>query len=159
MKRVILLSVLCGSLRSQSLQILPLPPTGGDSGGAFQIMIVSAPPNSPASLQWRILTREDLKIDPEEVRPGAAAEGAKKSIRCAASKSETERSVICVVFGGVQRIPNGPVAIVPTKATQAIQSAVVTLESILGATPDAKPVWFRDVTATLPLRAEGAEQR
>jgi hypothetical protein len=140
----------CSQLWAQSLQILPAPPSG-TAAGSFQIMFVSPSGKQPAAIQWR-LTGSGITLSGVRVTVGSAAEQVKKSVTCAAAKGKDAAvsSLVCVLAGGKQPIPNGPIAVVRFTATA--PSVDIRVSDVLGATAEGRPLPMPGIE--MKLRAE-----
>ncbi len=140
------------SLWAQSVQILPSPSSGGQSG-SFRVMLVSPAKLAVATVQWRISVPKGVRIEPDRIQLGSDARQKDKMVHCAAPgmKANAGRDVVCVVAGGREAIPNGAVAVVRFAAEQGISAVTIRLRHVLGATPEGKLVAFADVEATIPL--------
>ena len=152
MKLLLFLSISC-PLWAQSLQILPAP-ASGTNGGAFQIMIVTPKPPSPASLQWSIRTSDAVTIDVQQITAATSAKEAGKSLTCAPAASKDkqiqERKWLCILAGGLRPIPDGSVALV--RFTAASGSRVLfQIGDALGASADGKAITYRGAEASLPV--------
>jgi hypothetical protein len=152
MKVLILLFGLT-QIQAQSLQILPAPPSG-TMEGSFQIMIVSPAGKSLSAIQWRISISGDLTVSGERITAGSAAETVQKVITCAAVKGQDNprSGYVCILVGGTQPIPNGPVAVVRFTARASTPDVTIRVSDILGATPKGTAVRIADVEATMELR-------
>jgi len=143
-----LLFAAVGPLAAQSLQILPAPPSASQSR-TFQIMHVSPAAAAPAALQWRLSTFEGVFAGDDIQIAGTAGE-ANKSLQCkAATENKGATSAyICVLYGGVSPIPDGPIVVVRVTPAPGMPLKI-RLSEILGATPQSNPVRYADVESTI----------
>ncbi|HEV2448598.1 MAG TPA: hypothetical protein VGS58_21845, partial [Candidatus Sulfopaludibacter sp.] len=64
------------------MQILPVRSAARDSV-SFQIAIVQPRANPSVALEWRVSVPGHATIAPDDIKPGKAAEQARKSVMCA----------------------------------------------------------------------------
>jgi hypothetical protein len=144
---------ICTPMWSQSLQILPAPPSG-NNGGLFQVMIVTPKASPVASVQWSITMSDGFTVDAQEIKTGAAAEEAKKSLTCAVTgKQAAARKLVCILAGGVRSISDGAIATVRFTGAAGVRAATVSISDGMGATAEGKPISYTGGEATLPQSA------
>jgi hypothetical protein len=93
--------------RAQSIQLLPLPPSGKASA-SFQIMLVSAAAKQPVALQWKISLPAGVSLEANDIAIASAAESAQKTISCAKlgeKEQKGEGSANSSVLAGARRPP------------------------------------------------------
>jgi hypothetical protein len=138
-------------LGAQSLQILPAP--SPDSPNTFRIMIVSPPENPVLALQWRVAVSKGAVIPADGIQPGAAAAAARKELTCRAVESvgQDASAYVCILAGGRQPIPDGPVAMVRLLAQDRDSSVTVRLSGMKAVTIDTKAKIIPDIEAVVPV--------
>lgn len=146
--RVISLLVLSAPLWAQSVLLLPAPPSR-DGTGTVYLVLVASTGVAPAALQWRIQVPDGFAITPDDVSIVATLQGVEKLINCAAQPLSGSSAMVCVLYGGVQALPNGSVAQIHFRRTSELGPTVLMIDQILGATPAAKPVPFSDTGTSI----------
>jgi hypothetical protein len=143
----------CVQVSAQSLQILPAPPGSADGSGSFHIMMVAPDGKAPAALEWSLSPIEGVRIGNTEIKAAAAVIQLQKTLTCAPPPEKTTATAyVCIIAGGREPIPNGPIAAVRFTAAEGTGAVTIHLHGILGATPDAQPVSFTPLEATLPVK-------
>jgi hypothetical protein len=144
------LFVLAVRLGAQSLQILPDP--SRDGPGTFRIMIVSPPENPVLALQWRVAVSKGAAIPADGIQASAAAAAARKELTCGAAESggQNASAYVCILAGGRQPIPDGPVAMVRLLAQDRDSSVTVRLSGMKAVTIDTKAKIIPDIEAVVP---------
>ena len=143
------LAVFSATLSAQSVLLLPSPPSH-DGSGTVYMQLVARTEVEPASLQWRISVPDGIAIQTTDITAAVAVEHAGKSVTCAVpQKPGAAKTILCVLVGGTQRLPNGEIIQIHFKRTTAPAPVVLTVDQILGATPGGQLVTFSDVRATL----------
>jgi len=147
MKQFVLLVALT-PVWSQSLQILPSPPSSGGAG-SFRIMLVSPKDSEPSAVQWRLTVSRSLKVLPGGITAESSAEDAHKTVTCAATKAKDAdvAAFVCIVAGGKERIPNGSIALVRFVAEP--YAGKIRVSEVLGVTADGKRLPMQDVEAVI----------
>jgi hypothetical protein len=147
------LFVLAAQLGAQSLQILPSPASGG--GGTFRIMIVSPPESPVLALQWRVAVAKGAEIAADGIQTGTAATAAGKGVTCRAveGRSSDDSGYVCILAGGRQPIPDGPVAVVRLLARGRGLSVAVHLTGIKAVTIATRAKIIPDIEADVPVGA------
>ena len=80
---------------------------------SIDISLHSLPGKQPSTLQWEITIPSDrLSFAEDSVSVGPMAQKSGKTVNCAAkgAKTATERTLVCILYGGVDPIPDGVVA-------------------------------------------------
>jgi hypothetical protein len=138
----------------QTLEISPVTVERG-SANIFRIVLDPRVDQPIAALQWELLVPSGLEIEPKGIVTGAAADAAKKSMRCSnQSESKQGRISACILAGGVQEIQAGAIAIVKFAAKADAQpgKAVVRLQRVQGVSADLKRVVIADTNAEITIR-------
>jgi hypothetical protein len=145
------LLLLAVRLGAQSLQILPA--SSRDAPNTFRIMIVAAPENPVLALQWRVAVSKGAVIPADGIQPGAAAAAARKELTCRAVESvgQDASAYVCILAGGRQPIPDGPVAMVRLLAQDRDSSVTVRLSGMKAVTIDTKAKIIPDIEAVVPV--------
>ena len=153
------LLVLAMQLGAQSLQILPSPPLR-DGRGTFRIMIVSPPENPVLALQWRVAVAKGADIAADGIEPSPAATAAGKEVTCREVEKEGRdgSAYVCILAGGRQIIPDGPVAVIRLLARDGDSSVTVRLSGIKAVTIETKAKIIPDIEAAVPVRARRDEK-
>ncbi len=147
-------ALLTGTLLvAQSVQILPSPPPGGGRG-MFYLMLVSPAAKPIAAMQWRLVAPPEVTLTQADIEPGSAAREAHKSVSCAALKPGA--AMVCVLSGGRQPIPNGPIAKIRFTAPRGARAVTFHLGDISGASPDGKAARLESVSASIDVSDPGA---
>jgi hypothetical protein len=95
-------------------QQLRLSRAVGDPGGSVTLTLSIRSPSGqqPAGLQWTVsVPDERLKMPDDFAAISATAKGAGKSVHCAlAGEPASARAATCILAGGREPLPDGPVA-------------------------------------------------
>jgi len=151
---VALLSALSMTAFSQTVELTPATADRG-SVNIFRIVLKSRAEKPLAALQWDLVYREGLRIEPAGVVPGAAAETAGKSVTCARRSSEgANHRLGCILAGGVQALGAGVIAIVRFEAAKdtATGEKIVDLEKVVGVSPALEPITLKNTKAPITVR-------
>jgi hypothetical protein len=145
------------TLFGQSL-LVPPSQTGLKTPGVFSVGIDSPPGKAPVALQWEFSVPPVIVISIADITIGKAAESAGKSLTCAIrhNKLPMERRirVACILAGGTDPIPNGPIAVVQYHAQWETEGAQihVAVENILGVSGDLKPIRIPHVDEIIDIQ-------
>ena len=145
------------TLFSQSLLV---PPSRTDlkTPGVFSVTIDSPPGKAPVALQWEFSIPPVIVIGLPDITIGKAAESAGKFLTCAnrPNKPAIQRRirVACILAGGKDPIPNGPIAVVQYHAQWDVEGAQirVAVENILGVSVDLKAIPIPNVDEIIDIR-------
>jgi hypothetical protein len=149
--------VCSGVLWSQSFHV---PATTINKNGAaeFSILLNSPEGKAPVALQWEFRVPTALVMTAADVTVGQAAESRGKSVVCAAGgKGPVPKDGVrytCILAGGINRIANGPVAVVHYRVESSAQRGrtQVAIESAKGVSLDLKSTAIADTTALITIR-------
>jgi hypothetical protein len=149
-----LLLSLCTTAFAQTLEIAPVTV---DQGSANILRIVLKPrPDKPiAALQWELVYREGLRIEPASVVTGMASEAAGKSVVCALKPADgSGQRLACIVSGGARTLGAGAIAIVRFEAAKDTSPGekTVGLEKIAGVSAALEPVPIENSKTTITVR-------
>jgi len=141
-------------------QSLLVPPSRTDlkAPGIFSVTIDSPPGKAPVALQWEFSIPPVIVISIADITVGKAAESVQKFLTCAArpSKQAIQRRVrvACILAGGKDPIPNGPIAVVQYHAQWDARGAQlrVPVDNILGASLDLKSIPIPNVEEIIEIR-------
>ena len=138
-------------------QSLEVTASAVDRGSAniFRILLKSAAGKEPTALQWELAVPAQITIEVSGMVTGDAAEGAGKSLTCAAKKSEgAGRIFACVLAGGLKAIPEGAIAIVRYQAAEKAPPGKITvrLENAVGVSADLKKIVVSSGTGVITIR-------
>jgi len=145
---------LCTTAFAQTLAIAPVTVDRG-SANIFRIMLKPQAEKPITALQWDLVYREGLRIEPSGVVPGAASEAAGKSVTCARKPSDgSKERLACILIGGVEALSAGVIAIVRIEAAKAtpIGERTVDLEKIIGVSAKLEPVPMENTKASITIR-------
>jgi hypothetical protein len=142
-------------LGAQALRIYAVPGVSGRDG-AVTLEIAAPKGNEPAAMQWDFSVPDALLIDADSATAGKAAQSARKAIQCRMQLNpqvEKKHFCRCILIGGVDRIPNGPVAILkysaqPETKTGKYDIAVVRAFAV---SVDAKKAPLHDASAGIEI--------
>jgi hypothetical protein len=150
-----LLLSLCMTGFAQMLEITPVTVDRG-SANIFRIILKPRAEKPIAALQWDLVYREGLRIEPSGVVPGAASETAAKSVRCTSRPSDggANYRLACILAGGVQALSAGVIAIVRVEAAKDAPSGekIVDLEKVVGVSPGLEPIPVESTKASITIR-------
>ena len=137
-------------------QNLEVTPASVDRGSANIIRVVFKPSaeHPVTALQWEMVPRGGLRIEPSGVVLGTAAEAAGKKVTCARRPAEgNDRRLRCIMAGGTEPISAGVIAIMKFEAgNTAAGKFDITFEKIVGVSPSAQPVPIQDMKASITVR-------
>jgi hypothetical protein len=141
-------------------QSLLVPPSRTDlkTPGTFEVTIDSPSGKAPVALQWEFSIPPVIVINIADITVGKAAESVRKGLTCAtrSNKLTTHRrtTVACILAGGKDPIPNGPIARVQYHVQWDTQGAQirVAVENILGVSIDLKPIPISKVDELIDVR-------
>ena len=142
------------SLRGQTLMILPAPPIAGRAGSSQIMIAFPAGAERAAALQWRIAAPGGAIVS---LTVSSAAEQAGKSLVCAQPKDDqgtTGNVYRCILSGGLQEIPDGPIAVVRYRAAEGKREVTLRIDEVLGATPNGEAIRFAEVRSTIEVNKE-----
>jgi hypothetical protein len=139
------------TLRAQTLQIHAQSLSAQE--GTATIELTSAAGQEPLALQWELSFPETIQLDPVGASIGEPSGKAGKSIRCAilANRQGKTQTCRCLVSGGTNRVPNGPVAILKYSAASPFRAGRYGLElkKGLAVTNDMKKLALKDARAEI----------
>jgi hypothetical protein len=138
-------------------QSLEVTPSAVDRGSAniFRILLKSAAGKELAALQWELMVPVQITIEVSGIVTGDAAEGAGKSLTCAAKRSdEPGRIFACILAGGLKTMPAGAIAIVRYAAAENASpgSALVRVEKAVGISADLKKIAVSSGDGVITIR-------
>ena len=145
------------TLFGQSL-LVPPSRTGLKTPGVFSVAIDSPSGKAPVALQWEFWVPPVIVIRIADITAGKAAESAGKSLTCAIRRNKLpmERRIMiaCILAGGTDPIPNGPIAVVRYHAQWDTEGAQirVAVENILGVSVDLKAIPIPNVDEIIDIR-------
>jgi hypothetical protein len=145
---------LCAAASAQALEGTAAVVDRG-SANIFRIILTPRFHQQIAALQWELLYRNDLRIDPAGVISGTAAEQAGKSVSCAVRPSQgATRRLACILAGGIQSLPAGAIAIVRVEAASNAPTgkAGIQLEKVVGVSPSLEPIQMSGTTILVTIR-------
>jgi hypothetical protein len=142
-------------LGAQALRVYALPDASGRNG-ALTLEIASPPGKEPAALQWEFSVPDSLLIDADSAAAGKAAHSAGKAIQCRVQFSlqgEKKSFCRCLLIGGVNRIPNGPVATLKYSARPETKAGKYGIDVVraLAVSVDAKKAPLHDASAGIEI--------
>ena len=149
---VLLLSV-CATAFAQTLEI-PAVTVERGSANILRIVLRSRAEKPIAALQWNLVYRDGLRIEPSGVVPGSVSEATGKSVTCARRQSDGANRITCILAGGVQVLGAGVIAIVRFEAPKdnSTGDGIIGLEKVVGVSPTLEPVPIQDVKASIAIR-------
>jgi hypothetical protein len=109
----------------------------------------------PSALQWEAIIPYRQLMLLEENLAGPMARAAGKSLSCAIkSKTDAVYTSICMLFGGQERIRNGPVALLRLRLSNEAQPGIIRLRiaEILGVMPDARRISMQPVETLIRIQ-------
>jgi hypothetical protein len=142
-------------LGAQALRVYALPGVNGRDG-AVTLEIASPPGKEPAALQWDFSVPDALLIDAGSAAPGKAGKSGGKAIQCRMQfnlQSEKKSFWRCILIGGVNRIPNGPVAILKYSARPETKAGKYGIDVVraFAVSVDAKKAALQDASAGIEI--------
>jgi hypothetical protein len=142
-------------LGAQALRVYAVPAASGRDG-AVTLEIASPPGKEPAALQWDFSLPDALLIDADGATPGKAGQSARKAIQCRMQvnpQGEKNRLFRCILIGGVDRIRNGPVAILKYSARPETKAGKYGIDVVraFAVSVDAKKAPIPDVSAGIEI--------
>ncbi len=150
----VLLASLSVPAFAQELEITPATADRG-SANIFRIILRPRAGKPIAALQWDLVYREGLRIEPGGVVPGAASEAVGKSVSCANPQSDgANYRLSCMLAGGNQPLGAGAIAIVRFEAAKDTSPGekVVNLEKIVGVSPALEPIPIENAKTQITIR-------
>ena len=139
-------------------QSLHVPPSTADrkSPGEFSMILESPAGKAPVAMQWELSVPPALAIEKDDISLGKAAETAKKSLTCAATKSQISGGTqyVCILAGGQEPIGSGPIAMVRYRAQADVQGAPirVAIQKVLGVSADLKKIEIPNAVAIIKIQ-------
>src|SRR3954451_22013282 len=88
---------LCSTALAQTLEITPVTVDQG-SANIFRIVLKPKAEKPIAALQWELVYREGIRIEPSGVVPGTASEEAGKSLTCARKPAAGADSILACIL-------------------------------------------------------------
>jgi hypothetical protein len=142
-------------LGAQALQVSALPGVSGRDG-AVTLEIASPKGKEPAALQWDFSVPDALLIDADSATAGKAAQNARKAIQCRMQfdlQGEKKSFFRCILIGGVDRIPNGPVAILKYSARPETKAGKYGIDVVraFAVSVDAKKAPLQDASVDIEI--------
>ena len=149
-----LLLSLCSTAFAQTLEIAPTTVDKG-SVNIFRMVLKPHTEKPIAALQWDLVYREGLRIEPSGVVPGMASDAAGKSLTCARKPiEEGNYRMTCILAGGIQTLDAGVIAIVrfeTAKDTPAGEQTV-DVERVVGVSAKLEPISIENTKAPITIR-------
>jgi len=145
---------LCSTALAQSLEITPVTVDQG-SANIFRIVLKPKAEKPIAALQWELVYRDRIRIEPSGVVPGTASEAAGKSLTCARKPAGGADSILaCILAGGVQTISAGAIAIVRFEAVKDSPKGErsVAVQKIIGVSPTLESIPVETTKASISVR-------
>ena len=145
---------LCSTALAQTLEITPVTVDQG-SANIFRIVLKPKAEKPIAALQWELVYREGIRIEPSGVVPGTASEAAGKSLTCARKPAAGADSILaCILAGGVQTISAGAIAIVRFEAVKDSPKGErnVAVQKIIGVSPTLESIPVETTKASISVR-------
>ena len=104
-------------------------------------------------MQWEFVIPPAIDVKTEDIRIGASAESAKKTLTCAKKAGETAVRYICILAGGQGPIGHGSIAVVQYRAQADVQGAPirVRIENVLGVSADLQRIPISNAIALLRI--------
>jgi hypothetical protein len=140
--RTALIFAASSGLCAQSLSISPSSAKRGESG-SFLVTASWPAGKAPAALQWTFRFPVEVSVNPDDILTGSAAASAQKSLACApispSPKAIEKGSAYgCILSGGRNTLPNGPLAVVRYHVAGAVGAAEgkVRIEKAMAVSPD-----------------------
>ena len=131
------------ALPGSALEITPSSGKRGESG-SFLVLLHAPKENGIAGMQWELWAGGGITVDPADIVIGSAAAAAEKTLACSPLPAKAGRPVgeKCLLAGGKNRIPDGPIAIVRYRVKRQAQAgpSAVDVDKALGVTADLKTV-------------------
>ena len=142
-------------LGAQALRVTAVPGANGRDG-ALTLEIASPPGKEPAGLQWDFSVPDALLIDAGSATAGKAAQSARKAIQCRMQvnlQGEKNRFCRCILIGGVDRIHNGPVAILKYSVPPETKAGKYGIDVVraFAVSVEAKKAPLQDVSADIEI--------
>jgi hypothetical protein len=138
-------------------QKLDIPHLAVDRGSANMLRILFHPNTDKpiVALQWQVLVPAGLFIETSGVVAGTAAGSSGKNITCASRTDPEEGKIcVCILAGGAQRLPKGPIAILKLTAAKDVPRGTLTmkLQKVLAVSADLQKIQIPDTTASITIR-------
>jgi hypothetical protein len=155
-RTLIWILLLTFALAGQELRLSTASVSRGNAGSVS--ITLSAPGGrEPAALEWELFfPMQQVSLDDNSWSPGSAANAAGKLLTCVRQlrRQPEAYSYKCVLAGGQRAIRSGVVAVVkfniPKTAPRG--DAVLRLEGILGASPEAGELEMKPARAAIRIR-------
>jgi len=149
----LLLLGFCGA----TAQTLQVPPVTMDRGSANILRITLKPdPARPlTALQWDLVYRSGLRIEPAGLVAGSIAESAGKVLTCGRKSAQgVNQRLTCILAGGIKVMSAGVIAIVRLEATGEAPKGklLVDLENVVGVSPALEHVSIEGAQASVTIR-------
>jgi hypothetical protein len=140
-----------------SAQVLRIGPTQTDrtATGSFSVILESLQSKPPVGLQWELSVPPALEIAERDIGIGSSSEKAKKALTCRINTvAEKSKRYACILAGGQDPIPDGPVLVVHYRPQADVQGAPirVSMEKIVGVTADLKRISIPNAEAIIRIR-------
>ena len=152
--RCALVMVVCLTASAQTLEVTPAAVDRG-SANILRIVLKPSVEKPIAALQWYLVYREGLRIEPSGVVAGSASEAAGNSVTCAPKPSDgANHRLVCIIAGGVQALPAGAIAIVRFEAAKDTPAGKmnVDLEKVIGVSPSLESVPMEGTKVSITIR-------
>jgi hypothetical protein len=111
---------------------------------------------APLALQWEIsYPATQLGLGDNDIALGAAAKGVGKALTCKGWPQDAGTYIYrCVLVGGAERVPVGPVAVLSfhVRANARPGTATVRLSNALGVSADTQPIQMDSTQADVLIR-------
>jgi len=141
MRKLYFLLSMPGLVWGQALNLSPVSAAAGKV--APMTMTFKAPSGAePTALQWEIsYPSPQLGLEETDVAIGSAAKAAGKTLTCHGRPLDAGKYIYrCILAGGSQRVPSGPVAVFSFRVRASAQPgrATVQLSNTMGVSSDGK---------------------
>ena len=142
-------------LRAQSVQPSSSVVSRGGSS-SFRIEWTASADKPVVALQWSFRVPEGVRIAPDDIAAGSAAESAQKTITCSKTGKTTDlpSGFTCIIAGGEKPISGGPVAVVlySIPATMSRGTIPVLIEKAIGVKADLTRLPIADAQNTITIK-------
>lgn len=152
--RCALVMAACLTASAQRLEVTPAAVDRG-SANIFRIVLKPSAEKPIAALQWDLVYRDGLRIEPSGVVAGSASEAAGKSVTCATKPSDgANHRLVCIIAGGVQALSAGVIAIVRFEAAKDTPAGKmnVALEKVMGVSPSVESIPMEGTRISITIR-------
>ncbi|MBN9662366.1 MAG: hypothetical protein J0H49_29475 [Acidobacteria bacterium] len=139
------------STSGQSLQVSPASGSPGDSITIEVALVATADPK-PSALQWDIIfPAQLLELGKPPVEASSVVRNAGKTLTCAGRNAYT---TACILAGGSEAIPNGPIAAIHLKIRAEAKQGTTTVKlgKIQAVTSDLRPLTLKDLDTVITIR-------